>query len=92
VWAEFYLQGLGWVPVDPSYGPKNNAADAFGKLDNRRLTFNPAYNVSLVPEPQWISLPYDILQTYTWEYWCNSGNEKTVTVNLSYESSEVQGK
>ena len=91
VWAEFYLQDVGWVPVDPSFGPKNNA-DTFGKLDNGRIIFNKAYNIALIPKPQWISPSADGLQTYFWEFWCSSGNTKTITVNLSYESSEEQGR
>jgi transglutaminase-like putative cysteine protease len=89
VWAEFYLQDVGWVPVDPSFGPKNNA-DTFGNLDNNLIIFNKAYDISLVPKPQWISQSADLFQTYYWEFWCGSGNSKSVTVDLVYDSYDTK--
>ncbi len=89
VWAEFYLQDVGWVPVDPSFGPKNNA-DTFGNLDNKLITFNKAYSISLIPKPQWISPSADLLQAYYWEFWCSSGDPKSVTTDLSYECYDTE--
>jgi len=89
VWAEFYLQDVGWVPVDPSFGPKNNA-DTFGNLDNKLIIFNKAYGISLTPKPQWISPSADLLQTYYWEFWCSSGNPKSVTADLAYDSYDTK--
>ena len=50
MWAEFYLQGFGWVPVDPylADGARfgdfpsqvNPGAYYFGNLDNRRIAFS----------------------------------------------------
>jgi transglutaminase-like putative cysteine protease len=49
-WAEFWINGFGWVPVDPalgagaapaSFGPPEGRADwYFGNLDNLRITFS----------------------------------------------------
>jgi len=89
VWAEFYLQDVGWVPVDPSFGPKNNT-DTFGNLDNNLIVFNKAYDISLQPKPQWISPSGDLLQTYYWEFWCSSGNSQSVTVDLVYDSYDTE--
>ncbi len=49
-WTEYYLYGLGWVPVDPVLGsgavipgfeaPIEDRTRYFGNLDNRRLTIS----------------------------------------------------
>ena len=38
-WAEFYLEGIGWIPVDPTIGDKNDRRKGyyFGSIDNARL-------------------------------------------------------
>ncbi|GHU98080.1 hypothetical protein FACS189483_05630 [Spirochaetia bacterium] len=49
-WAEFWIEGFGWIPVDPALGAgaastafslhADNAAFYFGNLDNQRITFS----------------------------------------------------
>ncbi len=52
-WAEFYVKGKGWIPVDPSEGSK--ATDAahraylFGNLDPDRVQFTMGRDVVLMP-------------------------------------------
>lgn len=38
-WAEFYVEGIGWIPVDPTMGDKSDSRKQyyFGGLDNARL-------------------------------------------------------
>lgn len=38
-WAEFYVEGIGWIPVDPTMGDKDDLRKQyyFGGLDNARL-------------------------------------------------------
>jgi hypothetical protein len=38
-WAEFYVEGIGWIPVDPTMGDKKDARKQyyFGAVDNARL-------------------------------------------------------
>ncbi len=53
-WAEFFLSGLGWVPVDPALGdgafpalfpiPGDPRAYYFGNLENRRVAFLYGYD------------------------------------------------
>jgi transglutaminase-like putative cysteine protease len=55
-WAEVYFQGIGWVPVDQSFGiitylPGNKDAEYFflGGIDSYRLIVNSDYSGSLYP-------------------------------------------
>jgi hypothetical protein len=74
VWAEFYIEDCGWIPVDASVGDSENPDYYFGNLDNRRLIFSKGYNINLVPPPS--LFPVDpvvgLLQTYYW-WWSGSG-------------------
>ena len=38
-WAEFYVEGIGWIPVDPTMGDKDDLRKQyyFGRIDNARL-------------------------------------------------------
>ena len=38
-WAEFYVEGIGWIPVDPTMGDKKDSRKTyyFGAIDNARL-------------------------------------------------------
>jgi transglutaminase-like putative cysteine protease len=52
-WAEFYVYGMGWVPVDPTLGtarqlatfvpPYTDPRKYFGSVDNRRIAFSRGY-------------------------------------------------
>ena len=58
-WAEIYLQGIGWVPVDQSFGIPSFARDAdeenffLGGIDSWRLIVNSDYGMPLVPEKKY---------------------------------------
>ena len=53
-WAEFFVTGVGWIPVDPALGdgafpagfpvPADPRAFYFGNLDNRRIAFLHGYD------------------------------------------------
>ncbi len=53
-WAEFFVTGIGWIPVDPALGdgafpagfpvPDDPRAFYFGNLDNRRVAFGRGYD------------------------------------------------
>ncbi len=47
VWAEFYLEGAGWVPCDPSQGDLADRDRFFGQLDNLRVSLNNDVDVPL---------------------------------------------
>ena len=53
-WSEIWLEGLGWIPVDPSYGKKTHPDPRvrdfyFGNLDPYRLIVNTDYGQPLSP-------------------------------------------
>lgn len=44
-WAEFYIQDVGWIPVDC-------AKKMFGKMDNERIIFSKGENILLEKAPE----------------------------------------
>jgi transglutaminase-like putative cysteine protease len=61
-WAEFWIDGLGWVPVDSALGAgaapalfelrPDNATYYFGNLDNRRITFSHGETILSPMDPR----------------------------------------
>lgn len=74
VWADFYLEKYGWVPVDVTYKNSNPKGDYFGKFDG--------YGIVMTSK---VWLPIDkgngeiynseILQNYNWWIWYNGGSK-----------------
>lgn len=66
-WAEIYFEGIGWVPVDQSFGIPTFARNAdeeyffLGGIDSWRMIVNSDYGMPLIPEKnilvvkRWIS-------------------------------------
>ena len=58
-WAEIYLEGIGWVPVDQSFGvpsfARNEEEEYFflGGIDSWRMLVNQDYGMPLVPAKQY---------------------------------------
>jgi transglutaminase-like putative cysteine protease len=61
-WAEFYIDGIGWIPVDASEASKNPAKKDyfFGALDANRVLFSYGRDVRLSAEQQGDALNYFI--------------------------------
>ncbi|HEX8162052.1 MAG TPA: transglutaminase domain-containing protein [Pyrinomonadaceae bacterium] len=59
-WAEFYLRGVGWVPVDASEAAKNPAKREyfFGAHDENRVEFTRGRDLVLSPRQQGEPLNY----------------------------------
>jgi transglutaminase-like putative cysteine protease len=61
-WAEFWIDGFGWVPLDPALGAGaapalfNLRPDAgayyFGSLDNQRITFSRGQTILSQMDPR----------------------------------------
>ena len=81
VWAEFYVEPFGWVPVDPTIGQfeADQRDYYFGNMDNQRVILNKGFNISLDPSaPGNYIAPF--LQVPLWWYW-GSGD----SIDLSIE-------
>ena len=61
-WAEFYLDGYGWVPVDPAQAARHPSRrdEYFGGLDPNRLTISVGRDIMLVPPQKSPRLNYFI--------------------------------
>jgi transglutaminase-like putative cysteine protease len=59
-WAEFYVQGIGWIPMDASEASKNPAKRDyfFGAVDADRVMFTRGRDIRLSPEQQGEPLNY----------------------------------
>ena len=87
VWAEFYLPGYGWIPVDPTIADSTGKLlDNFGHLDNGRFILNKTYNIVLHPEPHFLDSEVGFLQILEWEYHGLSG---AIEVDLSYSGRPI---
>jgi hypothetical protein len=64
-WCEVYFEGIGWVPVDQSFGLQNDADEKVHNfyrsgIDSYRLIVNDDYGRKLFPEKKYPrSEPYD---------------------------------
>jgi len=83
LWAEFYLEKIGWIPVDPTMGASNdkNRSYYFGNLDNNRYIASKGLNIPLGE--------YNpvLFQTCCWWWWGNwtKFEEPKTLLNLKFE-------
>lgn len=81
VWAEFYLEGVGWVPADLSIadlgGPKEREY-YFGNLDNKRVILHKGFNLPLEEAPGGYVTP--LLQLPAFWFWGSSGDAGSVLI------------
>ncbi|MDD2475375.1 MAG: transglutaminase-like domain-containing protein [Dysgonamonadaceae bacterium] len=55
-WAEYYIEGIGWIPIDVSFGRSENSSNLLSKLffisgiDSYRLYVNNDYSGNFYPE------------------------------------------
>lgn len=59
-WAEFYVNGIGWIPVDASQASQDPSKrdDFFGAIDARRVMVSMGRDIAVMPAPEAGSLNY----------------------------------
>jgi transglutaminase-like putative cysteine protease len=59
-WAQFYVQGIGWIPIDASEAWKNKDKRDyfFGAIDQNRILFSMGRDIHLTPSPEGDALNY----------------------------------
>ncbi len=90
VWAEFYLEGVGWIPADPTIG-QQSARDKeyyFGNMDNQRVILGKGFNVSLVPAAPDNALASS-MQGFSWWFWGDGDGNKMSLELTSWNVSPV---
>ncbi len=83
-WAEFYLEGIGWIPVDPADAKASPARRSyyFGALDENRLAISVGRDIVLDPPQAGSPLNY-----FTNPYWEGDGRPMpNVDVEVEFTS------
>ena len=84
VWAEFKIEGYGWIPMDVCYHQSDPYGNYFGRYNTDAIVVG--YDVGHTYS-RWGSTDtfvMDILQTYFWWWWGNGG-ESSVEWQISGE-------
>lgn len=68
VWADFYVEGYGWIPLDAQYKNANPNGDYFGVYDGACIIVAQDFCYDISEE-----YPIDALQSYAYWYWYDSG-------------------
>ncbi len=84
VWAEFFLEGIGWIPVDATIGQQSAEKRAyyFGNMDNQRVVLSKGFNHALTPPgPEGYITP--LLQVPMWWFW-GSGDASQIQMERNW--------
>ena len=80
VWADFYLENYGWIPVDVTYKEANPNGDFFGKYDGNGIVVTKEVWLLLQKEAG-SSYNAPLLQNFNWWYWHGSGGCNSITAS-----------
>lgn len=83
VWAEFYLEGIGWVPVDPTIGQQSasNQDYYFGNMDNQRVILEKGFSFPMDP-PAPDNYLASLMQGPSWWFW-GDGDGNTMSLEVT---------
>lgn len=73
VWAEFYLENYGWIPVDVTYKQSDPYGDYFGNYDGDGVVVSKGVYFTLEKTPG-NTYQCALFQTYEWWYWYNDSS------------------
>lgn len=73
VWAEFYLENYGWIPVDVTYKQSNPNGNYFGVYDGNGIVVSKGICLTLERTPG-DSYQCVLFQIYDWWFWHNNAN------------------
>lgn len=92
IWADFYMEKYGWIPVDPTFGSGNARADFFGKV----IVGNPAVilscdadlTIASIQNGKIVPLKVAMMQTQYW--WFHNVNvDAKVTPTFRFEGQAM---
>lgn len=87
VWAEFKVDGYGWIPVDVTFHQSNPNGNYFGHYDYNAVVVG--YDIGHTYSRWGTSDIYEAatLQTYHWWWWGRNGDSATCQLQISKGSS-----
>ncbi|MFW6289222.1 MAG: transglutaminase domain-containing protein, partial [Spirochaetota bacterium] len=99
-WAEFFVTGIGWIPVDPALGdgafpagfpvPENPRSFYFANLDNRRVAFSRGYDAR---EPTFLDgVSREPRDPYTLQRSFATAGARIASFELSWHTPQVIGQ
>ena len=90
VWAEFYIQDFGWIPVDVTYKNANPYGNYFGKCDCHMVVVQKGVSMDY-PIPWHSSQTIDLLQTFCYWYWYSTLATISISQKVISETVEYNG-
>jgi hypothetical protein len=88
VWADFYLEKYGWVPVDVTYKNSDPKGNYFGKYDGTGIVMSKEVWLP-IEKGNGESYYSDILQSYTLWMWKEAGTQLSSSHELISSSNQV---
>ncbi len=89
-WAEFYLDKVGWVPVDVTYKNKNRNGDYFGNynISTAHIVLHKRLNMSVI-DINGRNFISPILQSYLWWVHGSGGTTSLLTPTFKVTSQRL---
>jgi hypothetical protein len=91
IWAEFYVEPFGWIPVDPTIGHVDSGWRRdyyFGAMDNQRVIFNKGFSIYLDPPTPGNDMVAHLQGPY-WFFWGSGDAEDMQLEWISWTVEEI---